>query len=101
MRKEVIGNATIYLGDCLSILPELRADAVITDPPYGLGIEYGIFIDTKDNVKALADRWRIRSLTFEGIAEAMADQWGGMLAAVVEPRLGSELSLASPPLQAA
>lgn len=34
MRKEVIGNATLYLGDCLSILPELRADAVITDPPY-------------------------------------------------------------------
>ncbi len=23
MRKEVIGNATLYLGDCLEILPEL------------------------------------------------------------------------------
>lgn len=38
MRKEVIGNATLYLGDCLEVLPTLApVDAVITDPPYGLG----------------------------------------------------------------
>ena len=36
LRKEVIGNATLYLGDCLEILPTLpKVDAVITDPPYG------------------------------------------------------------------
>jgi len=35
-RKEVIGDCTIYLGDCLEILPTLeKVDAVITDPPYG------------------------------------------------------------------
>ena len=34
-RKEVIGDCTIYLGDCLNILPTLTAvHAVITDPPY-------------------------------------------------------------------
>ena len=34
----IIGNATLYLGDCLEILPTLpKVDAVITDPPYGLG----------------------------------------------------------------
>lgn len=31
----IIGNATIYLGDCMDILPTLpKVDAVITDPPY-------------------------------------------------------------------
>lgn len=36
MRKEVIGNATLYCGNCLEILPTLpKVDAVITDPPYG------------------------------------------------------------------
>jgi site-specific DNA-methyltransferase (adenine-specific)/modification methylase len=38
MRVETIGDATLYLGDCREILPTLeRVDAVITDPPYGLG----------------------------------------------------------------
>lgn len=39
MRVERIGNATLYLGDALEILPTIPpADAVITDPPYGIGI---------------------------------------------------------------
>ena len=34
-----IGDATLYLGDCMDILPTLpKVDAVITDPPYGIGI---------------------------------------------------------------
>jgi site-specific DNA-methyltransferase (adenine-specific)/modification methylase len=37
-RVEVIGDATLYLGDSLEILPTLpKVAAVITDPPYGLG----------------------------------------------------------------
>lgn len=32
-----IGDATLYHGDCLEILPTLpKVDAVITDPPYGM-----------------------------------------------------------------
>jgi hypothetical protein len=31
----IIGNATLYLGDCRDILPTVqKVDAVITDPPY-------------------------------------------------------------------
>ena len=34
-----IGNATLYLGDCMDILPTLpKVDAVITDPPYGISV---------------------------------------------------------------
>jgi site-specific DNA-methyltransferase (adenine-specific) len=37
-RVEQIGDATLYLGDCLEILPTLeKVDAVITDPPYASG----------------------------------------------------------------
>ena len=36
-RIERIGDATLYLGDCMDILPTLpKVDAVITDPPYGI-----------------------------------------------------------------
>ncbi len=37
--KVIIGNATLYCGDCMDILPTLpKVDAVITDPPYGIGL---------------------------------------------------------------
>ena len=42
MRKEIIGSATLYLADCKDVLPTLgRVDAVITDPPYGIGASAG------------------------------------------------------------
>jgi DNA modification methylase len=40
-RVETIAEGvTLYLGDCREILPTLgRVDAVVTDPPYGLGVD--------------------------------------------------------------
>lgn len=38
MEKQEIGNSTVILGDCVDILPILgKFDAVVTDPPYGIG----------------------------------------------------------------
>ncbi len=47
MSKVTIGDATLYLGDCMDVLPTLeRVDAVITDPPYGIGFKYdGEYVD--------------------------------------------------------
>lgn len=41
MRKETIGNATLYLGDCRSIVPGLSYSVVLTDPPYGMKYQSG------------------------------------------------------------
>ena len=39
-REEIIGDARLILGDCRDILPTLgKVDAVVTDPPYGIGAD--------------------------------------------------------------
>ena len=38
MKKEIIGDCVMIHGDCAEVMPELEHfDALITDPPYGLG----------------------------------------------------------------
>ena len=55
--KVVIGNATLYRGDCLEVLPTLgKVDAVITDPPYGL----------QENARRVASRGKLAKTTDYG-----------------------------------
>jgi site-specific DNA-methyltransferase (adenine-specific) len=38
VREERIGNQRLILGNCLDVMPMLeKVDAVVTDPPYGIG----------------------------------------------------------------
>jgi DNA modification methylase len=47
-REEIIGDARLILGDCREVLPTLeRVDAVVTDPPYGIGFGYEGRSDTE------------------------------------------------------
>lgn len=38
-----------------------------------------------------ADRWKLRSMTYQGIADAMADQWGGGQVAAPDEQLALEM----------
>ena len=45
-RKEIIGNAELYLGDCMgymATLPDKAFDLAIVDPPYAVGASDGNF----------------------------------------------------------
>jgi len=41
MESVTIGKATLYLGDCRELLAQIKADAVISDPPYGIAYSPG------------------------------------------------------------
>lgn len=78
MRTETIGDATLYLGDCLEILPTLgKVDAVVTDPPYCSG---GFSVSGKKQAAGMGLRsetvrdigWFVNDrMTSEGIAWLM------------------------------
>lgn len=56
LRKEIIGDCTLYLGNCLEVMPSLGGGglAVVTDPPYG--IDYGGQLKGKGDGHGGADK---------------------------------------------
>lgn len=57
MNPVIIGNATLFLGDCMEVLPTLPSvDAVITDPPYGIVHDFGTQ-NRLDGTRALQWDW--------------------------------------------
>lgn len=85
-RKEVIGNCTLYLGDCAEIMPTLgHFDAVLTDPPYGIGEDGGRFRARKgQNIRVLPkvsdwDSGTPPQAVFDAILSCSDEQiiWGG------------------------
>lgn len=77
-----IGNATLYCGDYRDILPTLpKVDAVITDPPYGLGDRLAGGKGEWGGQFEVAPEWD-REITGGGIIESFAALpvaiiWGG------------------------
>jgi DNA modification methylase len=41
IKEERIGGQRLLLGDCLEVMPLLEFDAIISDPPYGIGMSGG------------------------------------------------------------
>ena len=85
INEERIGGQRLILGDCLQVMPLLgRFDAVVTDPPYGIGESGGQFRDRKGGGHRVLDRkdWdksRPAGEAFEMLRTAAPKQiiWGG------------------------
>ena len=73
-RKEIIGDCTLYLGDCLEVMPLLgRVDAVVTSPPYDSLRDYGAGFNGVDCIAVIR---QIEALLADGgvCAWNVADQ---------------------------
>lgn len=83
MTPVIIGGATLYLGDCMDVLPLIgKVDAVITDPPYGIGADKkAAHSSIRDNPNWAEQDWDVKpdSAIFDAMLAAGKEVaiWGG------------------------
>lgn len=61
----------IIQGDCLEIMKQFsdkHFDLCLTDPPYGVGVDYDSFDDTQENLKELVDKFMPEILRVSKVA---------------------------------
>ena len=71
---------TIYHGDARELLPELKADVVITDPPYGVGINYASYTDDLESTTNLVLEFVRQAVQVAPIVLLTAGKWETELA---------------------
>jgi len=78
IKEERIGGQRLILGDCLEVMPLLgKVDAVVTDPPYGIGI--GSDTVRHKHTKKDWDAFVASKIHLDMLRDASSEQiiWGG------------------------
>ena len=88
MRIEQGEGWTLYNADCLDVLPTLTGvDAVITDPPYNVGLNYGLTDDSRADYSDWCAAWfgEVRRVTTGTVAVSCGIANLGMWHRIAEP----------------
>ena len=78
--KVIIGDATLYFGDCIDIIPTLeKVDAIITDPPYGINYDPSIhkkYDGQENNMKKIIGDEKEMDFSFLFLMQCKKIIWG-------------------------